>query len=125
MSILVTSNLKVNYEPKITQILIRDTKNFNDEAFIEDLSENLNDPTNNFDHDINQCMSDFIKIFQSILNKHAPIRTQTRKEKKLKRKPWLTKSLLQSIKQKNKMYAQCIKEKMISYGKIINNTETN
>jgi len=86
MPILVSTNLKVNYKPKTTQILIRDTKNFNDKAFIEDLSENLNDPTNNVDHDINQCMFDFIKTFQSILNKHAPVRTQTRKEKKLKTK---------------------------------------
>ena len=33
----------------------------------------------------------------------SPLRT-TRKEKKLKEKLWLTKGLLKSIKQKNKMY---------------------
>ena len=46
----------------------------------------------------------FIDIFTDILNFHAPYRRTTRKEKKLKEKPWLTKGLLKSIKQKNKMY---------------------
>ena len=46
----------------------------------------------------------FINIFTDTVNFHAPYRRTTRKEKKLKEKPWLTKGLLKSIKQKSKMY---------------------
>jgi len=68
------------------------------------LSENLHDPTNNVDHDINQCMSDFIQIFQSrpILNKHAPVRTQIRKKKKIKKKTLVNKRLIAIYKAKTK-----------------------
>ena len=44
----------------------------------------------------------FIDIFTDTVNFHAPYKRSTRKEKKLKEKPWLTKVLLKSIKQKTK-----------------------
>ena len=44
------------------------------------------------------------------LNVHAPLRKQTRKEKKLKMKPWLTKGISKSIKCKNQLLVKCLKE---------------
>ena len=91
--------------------LIRDTRKFRTESFAKNLLDNfsnlgnISNPCN-----ANQCMVDFIGAFRNTLNKHAPLRKQTRKEKKLRSKPWITKALLISIKHKNKLYAQCIKE---------------
>ena len=51
-----------------------------------------------------ECWDNFEKKFNSILNIHAPFRQQTRKEKKLYKKPWLTKGILKSIKTKQKLY---------------------
>ena len=55
-------------------------------------------------------MIDFIYIFRNTLNKSAPLRKQARKEKKLKRKPWITRDILKSIQHKNNLYKQCLKQ---------------
>ena len=44
-----------------------------------------------------------------IINKHAPYKTLSKKETKLKFKPWITKS--KSIKKKNVLYRKFIKTK--------------
>ena len=46
----------------------------------------------------------FENSFNFILNKHAPLRTQTRKEQKQSAKPWITSAILKSIKTKQKLY---------------------
>ena len=51
---------------------------------------------------------------QDITNKHAPLRNLTRKEMKLKTKPWLTKGLLKSISIKNKLFKKCFKQKKVN-----------
>ena len=54
-------------------------------------------------------MTTFINIFETTLQLHAPLRNITRKEKKLNRKPWITKRILTSIKHKNKLFTIKIK----------------
>ena len=46
----------------------------------------------------------FNSTFELIIDKHAPKTTITRKQKKLRQKPWITKGLLKSIRHKNKLY---------------------
>ena len=46
----------------------------------------------------------FVAIFADVVNNFALIRKPTRKEKKLKQKPWITNNLLKCILTKNKMY---------------------
>jgi len=53
-------------------------------------------------------MSLFIFFKQSI-NKHAPLRKLSRREKQLQAKPWITRGLLTSIKNKNRMFRKCYK----------------
>ena len=53
-------------------------------------------------------MEEFINKFTTGLNKHAPLRKSIRKEKSLATKPWITKSILTSIKIKNKMYKKLL-----------------
>ena len=43
-------------------------------------------------------MNEFTKIFEATLQMHAPLRNITCKERK--QKPWITKGILLSIKQK-------------------------
>ena len=45
----------------------------------------------------------------SIIDKEAPYRTLSRKEQKLRLKPWITKSILNSINKKNGLYRKYIK----------------
>ena len=91
-----------------TPVLIRDTSKFQTASFAEDLLDNLSslvDISNAYN--ANQCITDFINTFKTTLDTHAPLRKQTRKEKKLRSKPWITKGLLMLIKHKNKLYAHC------------------
>ena len=72
----------------------RDTKNCDAESFQKDLLDNLSIIGNDCgEEDENSLMRNFINIFNDTLNNHAPLRKQTRKERKLKSKPWLTKEI--------------------------------
>ena len=92
------------------EILIRDTKHFNIEKFNQELQNNLLNIRNYDTFNASYLMSTFIGTFSDTLNVHAPLHKQTRKEKKLKMKPWLTKGTLKSIKCKNQVYVKCLKE---------------
>ena len=94
---------------------MRDTKNFEAELFLEELSKSLhllgetNLPMNINEIDI--YTDKFINIFKLILDKHAPLRKRSRKELKLKTKPRITKGLLKSMHRKNCMYKKCVNTK--------------
>ena len=83
-------------------------KNFNQEKYLKDLKEieNLNLLKHkNADVMSNVCQDKLINI----IDKHAPYRTLSRKEQKLRLKPWITKSILNSINKKNGLYRKYIK----------------
>ena len=83
---------------------IRHLKNFDTERFA-DLTTSLSNFLVTETKPINDQLSEFLKIFTGIVNKHAPLRSATRKEKRLKAKPWLFPGLLKSIKRQNKMFS--------------------
>ena len=93
----------------LKDILIRDMKKFSLKLFCNDLSLKMNNFKVSEDSSPHHQSQTFIDIFTDTVNFHAPYRRTTRKEKKLKEKPWLTKGLLKSIKQKTK----CIKNFLI------------
>ena len=53
---------------------------------------------------VNELYDSFVAIFAEVVDKFAPMRKASRKEKKLKLKPWISNGLLKSIKIKNKMF---------------------
>ena len=91
---------------KSEEVYIRDMKNFLEELFCQDLIKHLGDLHVTESRSLCNQFEEFVKLFTDILNFHAPRRRATKKEKKLKSKPWLTQRLLKSIKLKNKMYKQ-------------------
>jgi len=48
----------------------------------------------------------FIERFESVLNKHAPLKELSRTEKKFRSKLWLTKGIRNSITTKNTLYKE-------------------
>ena len=54
---------------------------------------------------INEQFETFLILFTSAVKAIASLRTRSRKEQKLQKKPWLSFAQLKSIKIKNKMYA--------------------
>jgi len=41
---------------------------------------------------------DFVSLIQSVIDKHAPLKQLSRKQQKLKSKPWISKELYASIR---------------------------
>ena len=127
MPVIVCSDLALKHPKKYEASYVRDTKNFEAELFLEDLSKSLhllgetNLPINIIEIDI--YMDQFINSFQLILDKHAPLRKRSRKELKLKTKPWITKGLLKSIHRKNCMYKKCVNKSAQLNGTNIRCTE--
>ena len=89
--------------------LTQDFRNFNSEKFLAELYSNLLNFKQNIRNNIDQAWNDFENIFNSTVYKHAPLRILTRKELKLKSKPWITKGILKSAKTQKKMYKKCIR----------------
>ena len=46
----------------------------------------------------------FVSVVHSVIEKHAPLKRLSRKEQKLKRKPWITKDIYTMIRRKNIMH---------------------
>ena len=54
----------------------------------------------NFDATFDQ----FLHIIKTKIDQHAPLKKYSRKQRRLKEKPWITKAILKSIKNKQKLY---------------------
>ena len=72
---------------------------------------NWNFATENSDVDLG--FETFFCIFNKALDRHAPIKKSTRKEKKIKSKPWITKGIKTSISIRDKLYKKMIKDKNV------------
>ena len=55
----------------------------------------------------------FFRHFNKALDRHAPIKKSTRKEEKIKSKPWITKGIKTSISITVKLYKEIVKEKHV------------
>ena len=91
----------------------RSLKNFVPEEFLSELSMNFdsyNDEINEH-KPVNLLFEQFIGIFKSVLNKHAPLKQMTRKEQKLANKPWITKGILVSIRKRNQLFKKTLQDK--------------
>ena len=61
--------------------------------------------------DVDLSYKKFLDKITKLLDIHAPVKKLSHKEKKSLSKPWLTKGILQSIKQKNVLYRKFIRTK--------------
>ena len=78
--------------------------NFKKEEFLDYLNITLGNLFENNCYSANKLFDKFISIITEVVDLFATKRNATRKEKKLKLKPWLTPGLLKSIQTKNKMF---------------------
>ena len=60
---------------------------------------------------VNQDVINLTTLFNSVLDRYAPMRPMSRKEKRLIDKPWITKGILTSDKTKNRLYKKYFKNK--------------
>ena len=76
---------------------MRDFSNFSSDGF--------NDEIVNDSRDVNSVFSTFYNKFNKLINKHAPMKTISKRKAKLLSKPWITRGLRISVEIKNKLYA--------------------
>ena len=85
-------------------------KQFKLEDFLLDLRNDLSKSNLKPDKpNVNQDVINLTTVFNSVLDRHAPMRPMSRKEKRLTDKPWITKGMLTSIKTKNRLYKNTLK----------------
>ena len=83
--------------------------NFDLELFLQELKQHLRDAELQKNDSVNEQFDKFCATFNSVVNKIAPLRKASRKEKRLRAKPWLTKGLLKSIKRKHALFSKLLK----------------
>ena len=110
-SFIITPKQNQNHLPKKHNILIRDKKHFNKDAFLIDYSSvDWDEVTDINKFDVNHSLNNFLSKFNNILDTHMPMRKITRKEFKQKYKPWISNSILSKIEDKDRIfrkYANC------------------
>ena len=107
----------------------RCSKNFNADRFlldVDDLASSIYQkikPTqcNGAEELFNMFISEYTKL----INKHIPQVTISSKEAKINSKPWISRSILTSIKAKNKLFNKCYKRNKLKLIDKYKNTETN
>ena len=106
---LITEQINITKMPK-NKIRKRDYINFDSEVLINEF-QNLN--IENKIH--NMCLNDkYVYIHEktmNIINKNIPFKELSGNEIKKKKKPWVTKGILKSIKQKNHFLKLFLKTK--------------
>ena len=88
----------------------RDYKNFDIESFKIDL-QGIDWTFATHNNDVDLGFEAFLRLFNTTLDKHAPIKELIKKEEKDKLKPWVTKGTKKSMSVRDKVYKQMIKEK--------------
>lgn len=96
---LLIDDVKSNKKERSKKI--RDFKTLNKDEFLNDLKNANWDYDEN---DVNISCANFMDKFISIVDKHAPYKTISKKEFKLNHKPWISSGILKSIQHKQKMY---------------------
>ena len=74
-----------------------DYSSFEEDKFLEDFNQIDFTYLENSDFDVNNKFDRFLKDLNTLTNKHAPIKRRSRKEMKLKDKPWINKRILKMM----------------------------
>ena len=97
-------------EPKKHQkSKIRDMKNFSEDKFLRDLDELKQINLLQYEN-VNDMYNAFHVKYLEIKNINAPYKTLSKKESKQRQKPWVTKSIIQSIKIRTTYYKKYMKK---------------
>ena len=109
-NITLINSCRIQSNSKNNQFLIRDMKKFSSDNFLSQLQVELGNISDE-GLSVDDYWDIFEKTFNCILDFHAPLRSRTRKETKLSNKPWITKGIRKSIKTKQKLFKNILKNK--------------
>ncbi len=111
-TVVLIDSCKTKPDSFTRKLLVRDQKHFNLDNFLIHLQNDLLKLSSRLNYlNSEDCWDAFENIFNNVLNEHAPLRPQSRKERKRHKKPWLTRGILKSIKTKQKLYNEVVNQK--------------
>ena len=86
----------------------RDKSNFQADSYSQDLENNLYDFEDHYSsltvHNFNDAFNEFTAVISGTIDTHAPLKPLSRKQRRLKSKPWLTKAICVSIHKEQSMF---------------------
>ena len=91
------NNALANYQ-------VRDKTQFNLDKFLECLHLRLSPMFEVNTIPVNELTDSFIATFTEVIDQFAPKRNASRKERKIRFKPWISRGLLKSIQTKNRLF---------------------
>ena len=95
--------------PNTNKLQKRDYSNFDGDNFLSELNSDIVQANILNSNSTNDKYNIFHDHLLTTLNKHIPIKLLSKKELKLKLKPWLTSGILTSVKRKNYFYKKFVK----------------
>ena len=108
-SFMIVPKTNQIHMPKKHNVYKRDTKRFNRENFLLDFFDINWDETIEINKkDVNNSFDNFMVKINEILDKHMPYKKISYKEFKNRYKPWINKEILDSIKEKNKLFKKYV-----------------
>ena len=93
---------------------VRDTKSFIEKDFLTDLEIKMNEELGKHASAVDNVDTGFfifIKTFNKVLNLHAPLRRESRNDKRHRLNAWITKGICKCIKNKDRLYRKTILRK--------------
>ena len=81
------------------------------EQFNNELYDILQNKLSHNSINIHQKFDTLVGTFKNLLDKHAPLIRQSRRERKLAQKPWITKAIMVSIRHKNRLFSKICKNR--------------
>ena len=101
---------KLNFKIFKNGVFVRDYSHYNEEDLITETGDVNWETVYNSD-DVNLAFNTFFNKLNMITEKHVPLKKLSKNKVKLLTKPWITKGLMISIKNKNKLYKLYLKSK--------------
>ena len=102
---LLMKNLNNKKNITKTEVYHQDFQNINEKRLENDLQNtSWDDVLEVHSEDIGKSFETFFSTINSTIDRHAPLKKMSLKERKLKLKPWIRKGILTSINNKNKAY---------------------
>ena len=122
--VLTTSNLSDHYGiftivPKIkcqknnalANYQVRDMTQFNLDKFLDCLHLRLSPMFEVNTIPVNELADTFLATFTEVVDQFTPKRNASRKERKIRSKPWISRGLLKSIQTKNRLFKQLLRNR--------------
>ena len=101
---------KINSYQSTATNIFRNIKSIDVDNFCDDLESSLTPLTYDLIYSpltpqsLNDNFNRLIKTISDVIETHAPLQTASRRQKRLQKRPWITKGILISIKNKQKLY---------------------